>query len=129
MQPKILLVEDDVTMLTLLRTLLRIDGYQAVALEKDDSIEAILNTIRSEKPAVILMDVHLRQINGFDLLHSLRATADIADSRVIMSSGIDFNQRCLDEGADAFILKPYMPDDLLSKIRKLLADRPLPPEA
>jgi DNA-binding response OmpR family regulator len=124
MPPKILLVEDDVTMLSLLRTLLRFDGYEAVGLERDDSVELILNSIRREKPAVILMDVNLRQINGFDLLQALRASDDISDSKVIMSSGTDFNQRCLDAGANAFILKPYMPDDLLVKIRQVLDSKP-----
>jgi CheY-like chemotaxis protein len=37
-----------------------------------------------------------------------------------MSSGMDFNERCLREGADAFILKPYMPDDLVRTIRQAL---------
>ena len=74
---KILLIEDDKTMLALLRTLLQLDGYQVAILTDDESIELAIDFIRQEKPALILMDVHLRQINGFDLLHSLRQNKEL----------------------------------------------------
>jgi CheY-like chemotaxis protein len=67
------------------------------------------------------MDVHLRQINGLDLLHAIRSDESTRSARVIMTSGIDMSQRCLEKGADAFILKPYMPEDLIQKIRQVMA--------
>ncbi len=118
--PKILLIEDDRTMLTLLRTLLRFEGFDVIQLERDDSIEVIIDQMHREKPALILLDVHLRQINGFDLLHVIRQDPEFSSMRVLMSSGIDFSARCLDEGADDFILKPYMPDELVKKMHQAL---------
>ena len=118
MSAKILLIEDERTMLNLLSTLVRMEGFEALELEQDDDIDAILNLLHDEKPAVILLDVNLRQFSGFDLLYRLRQDAELSDIRVIMSSGIDFSDRCLAEGADAFILKPYMPEELMSKIRQ-----------
>jgi DNA-binding response OmpR family regulator len=40
--------------------------------------------------------------------------------RVIMSSGMDFHTRCLQAGADDFLMKPYMPDDLVKLLKNLL---------
>ncbi len=120
--PKILLIEDDKTMLTLLRTLLRFEGYDVALLENDDTIDAIMNTVTREKPALILLDVHLRQVSGFDLLKQIRQDNKIKGTRVIMSSGMDLSIRCMDEGADAFILKPYMPDELIEKVRRIIGD-------
>jgi twitching motility two-component system response regulator PilH len=120
MAPKLLLIEDDITMLTLLRTLLRMEGFEIAELESDESIELIMQTVQQEKPAVILLDVHLGQISGFDLLSLIRQDESLKDTRVIMSSGIDFSARCLREGANGFVLKPYMPEDLLQEIRRAL---------
>lgn len=122
---KIVLVEDDETMLSLLQTLLQMEGFQVVKMEQE-TIEGILSVLRAEKPALTLMDVHLRQANGFDLLSKIREEPELKDMRVVMSSGMDFTSQCLLAGADDFILKPYMPDELIIVIRKILeneADR------
>ena len=119
MMPKVLLIEDDTTMLTLLRTLLELEGYAAAQMEGEGDLSAILEDIRKEKPSLILLDVHLRQVNGFDLFHLIRKDEDLQDIRVIMTSGIDFGQRCQKEGVDDFIQKPYMPEELIGKIREL----------
>lgn len=124
MATKLLLIEDDVTMLTLLRTLLQIEGYEVAQLEGDESLERIMHTVQEEKPALVLLDVHLRHVNGFDLLSNIRQDDSLKDTRVIMSSGIDFSARCLREGADGFVLKPYMPEDLIQEIHRILDVQP-----
>ena len=122
MPPKLLLIEDDHTMLALLGTLLRFEGFEVLQpRSEDDSIFGILNIIRQEKPALVLLDVHLRQFNGLDLLHQIRQEPGLAGLRVIMSSGMDVSERCREAGADDFILKPYMPDDLIKRIRDTIA--------
>jgi DNA-binding response OmpR family regulator len=119
---KLLLVEDDHTMLALLGTLLRFEGFEVLQpRSEDDSIFGILKIIRQEKPALVLLDVHLRQFNGLDLLHQIRQEQELAGLRVIMSSGMDVSERCREAGADDFILKPYMPDDLIKRIRDTIA--------
>jgi len=122
MTSKLLLIEDDTTMLTLLRTLLRFEGYEVALMEEDEDLETIMKTIRLEKPALILLDVHLRQVNGFELLHLIRKDKELQGVRVIISSGSDFSESCKGEGADGFILKPYMPEELFNKIRGLIVD-------
>ena len=123
MNPKVLLIEDDTTMLTLLRTLLRFEGFEVAQMEGDDDLKGIVDSIRFEKPDLILLDVHLRLVNGFDLFHCIRKDKDLRNVRVIMSSGIDFSQKCLEEGVDGFVQKPYMPEELIQKIHELYGNQ------
>ena len=123
MTPKtVMLIEDDSTMVKLLGTLLTFEGYVIAPLENDDTLDSIMESVRREKPEIILLDVHLRNINGFDLLHHLRADQETKHIRILMSSGMDLRERCLSEGADNFILKPYMPEDLLSSILQTIEE-------
>jgi CheY-like chemotaxis protein len=122
MKSKVMLIEDDSTMITLLSTLMSFEGYETVALENDDNLDVIMEDIRREAPNVILLDVHLRRINGLDLLSAIREDEVTSRIGVVMSSGMDVSQRCLQLGANAFILKPYMPEDLLQQIRRVIAN-------
>jgi DNA-binding response OmpR family regulator len=116
MNHKIMLIEDDHTMLSLLNTLLTMEGFQMVPVG-DDQFENILSKIIIEQPDIILMDVNLRQGNGLDLLSSIRSNSALANIRVIMSSGMDYKNECLNKGAQGFIMKPYMPNDLIKILR------------
>jgi putative two-component system response regulator len=120
MKQRVLLIEDDTTMLTLLRTLLRFEGFEVEQMEGDGDLDSIVEAIRKEKPSLILLDVHLRKVNGFELFQRIRKDEELQNIRVIMSSGIDFSQKCLDEGVDCFVQKPYMPEELIRKIRDLI---------
>jgi DNA-binding response OmpR family regulator len=120
---KIMLVEDDASMLMLLRTLLEIEGYSVVQLQDEINENSLLATLRRERPELVLMDVHLHNTNGLDLLQSIRQDGEISATHVIMSSGMELSIRCRQAGADDFILKPYMPDELVAKIRAILGVR------
>ncbi|MBI5934037.1 MAG: response regulator [Chloroflexi bacterium] len=115
--PKVLLAEDDQTMVTLLKTLLKMEGYQVSALDGDADI---VQSVLYEKPDVVLMDVHLFHTNGIEALTKLRATPGGENVRVLMTSGLDFRDMCLARGANAFIQKPFMPDDLLNELKRVL---------
>ena len=114
---KVMLVEDDASMRAVLRTLLEIEGYEVALIPDRIALDGILQAIREAKPAIILLDVHLRDISGFDVLQQLRAEPEIQAARVIMSSGMDVRDRCMAAGADDFLMKPYMPDELLKKLQ------------
>ena len=115
--PKIMLAEDDLTMVTLLKTLLGMEGYQVVALGLDDDI---VESVRSERPDVLIMDVHLPKVNGLDVLAQLRVNHETRDVPVVMASGLNVRSECLERGANDFLMKPYMPDDLLKLLKKNL---------
>jgi two-component system alkaline phosphatase synthesis response regulator PhoP len=113
---KVLLIEDDPTMLSLLGTLLDMEGFQVVKIE---NFSTVLSVIRTESPDVILMDVNLMDVNGLDILSEIRNDASLNGMPVIMSSGMDFKRESLDRGANDFIQKPYMPDELIDKVKLL----------
>jgi DNA-binding response OmpR family regulator len=114
---KVMLIEDDPTMLSLLNTLLEIEGYEVVQLENFDKV---VDSVRSIVPDVILMDVHLKDIDGLNLLESIRKENAFESVKVIMSSGMDFKDESILKGANGFLLKPYMPDELIILINQLL---------
>ena len=119
---KIFLIEDDHTMLKLLRTLLSFEGFDISQLGEEETLEEILASVRTIMPNLILLDVHLRKLDGFDFLKLIRLDKKTKNIRVLMSSGMDYGTRCIDEGADGFILKPYMPEDLIAQIRQALQE-------
>ena len=117
---KVMLVEDDVTMLSLLSTLLEMEGFQVVKMVEESS-QAILQQLNLEHPDLLLMDVNLRQLNGLDMLRLLKQDEQAKTVHVLMSSGMDFRNECLNAGASDFIMKPYMPDDLIGQIHQVLS--------
>ncbi len=116
-KPKILLAEDDITMVSLLKTLLNMEGFDVVALQADADVPA---AVRAEKPDLLLMDFHLLNQSGLDILDTVRAAQDICGQRVVMSSGANVREECMRHGANGFLLKPYMPDDLISILRNVI---------
>ena len=116
---KVILIEDDKTMLSLLKTLLQMEGFE-VALTGDDALPHLLENIKAEKPVAALIDVNLRHGSGIELLRQIRKDPDLWDLRVVMSSGMDYRQECTLAGANGFLLKPYMPDDLISLLKRVL---------
>ena len=65
---KIMVAEDDQTMVTLLTTLLKMDGFEVVALDADEDIPA---AVERDCPDILLLDVHLTNQNGFEVLDAL----------------------------------------------------------
>lgn len=116
---KVMLIEDDRTMLSLLTTLLQLEGFEVIT-PVNDQPDSILETIRQHHPDVALLDVNLRQCNGLELIQSLRTDDELKNQRVIMSSGLNLEDECLKAGANSFLLKPYMPDDLINLIKQII---------
>jgi CheY-like chemotaxis protein len=115
---KVMLVDDDRTMRTILRTLLELESYHVAAWDGLPGSD-IIAQVRQEKPDIVLLDVHLREIDGFDILRGIRQDLELSTTRILMTSGMDVQDRCLREGANGFLLKPYMPDDLIHQLRSL----------
>jgi len=112
-----MLAEDDLTMVALLQTLLGMEGYEVITLTIDDDI---LESARRDQPDVLLLDVHLPNVNGMDVLDRIRADVETRDLKVVMSSGLNLENECEQHGANDFLLKPYMPDDLLNILKRNL---------
>ncbi|MCE1255752.1 MAG: response regulator [Anaerolineae bacterium] len=113
---KIYLVEDDRTMQSLLKTLLEIDGYTVFPASQLDK-NNILNDLKVYSPDVVLMDVRLQQSSGIEILSAIKSEPRLKAIKVIMTSGMAMKEVCINNGADAFIQKPYMPDVLMDIIK------------
>jgi CheY-like chemotaxis protein len=107
-------------MLSLLGTLLEFEGYQVASINGEADAEEIVQKMRAEKPQLTLLDVHLPGVSGFDLMRKMRSDDILRSTKVIMSSGMNLSMECRQAGADGFILKPYMPDELVEKIRETI---------
>jgi CheY-like chemotaxis protein len=112
---KVLLADDDFTMVALLKTLLNMEGFQVASLL--DKKGNILDNIRQEKPDFMVIDIFLGDRNGLDIVRQIRETADLKDLKIVMVSGLEKTEECLAAGANAFLLKPYMPEDLFTLMR------------
>jgi CheY-like chemotaxis protein len=112
---KVMLIEDDRTMRAILKTLLELEHFTVTSWNGQVGDE-IIRQVRSDRPDVLLLDVHLREISGIDILRQIRTDSELSTTRVLMTSGMDLKDQCMEAGADAFLLKPYMPDDLIQMI-------------
>jgi DNA-binding response OmpR family regulator len=112
---KILVAEDDFTMVSLLKTLLKMEGFDVIALDAHSDITA---AVARENPDSLLMDVHLGGQSGIEIVSSIRKNPDLSQVNIVMTSGLNLKDECLKSGADYFLLKPFMPDDLLSLLKK-----------
>ena len=111
---KILLAEDDATMISLLKTLLKMEGFDVLALDVNSDVPS---AVQREKPKALFMDVHLGGQSGVKILEMIRKNEDLNDVKIIMTSGLNVKDECLSRGANAFLMKPFMPDDLLSLLK------------
>jgi two-component system, OmpR family, alkaline phosphatase synthesis response regulator PhoP len=121
---KILIVDDEREMVEMMMMRLRASRYEVMAAYDG---EEGLQRARTEKPDLIILDVMLPKIEGDRLCAMLRKEPQFAHTPVILLSA---KQETVDEdwhkacGADAYMLKPFEPHDLLEKIKALLKDPP-----
>jgi len=112
---KVLLAEDDSTMVSLLKTLLKMEGFEVLALDIDSDVPAV---VQQEKPHALFMDVHLGGKSGMEILETIRKQQELSDGRIVMTSGLNVRDECINRGANAFLLKPFMPDDLIRALKQ-----------
>ncbi len=117
MPNKVLIVDDDRTMVSLLQTLLEMDGFEVAAIR---DWGAVLETVRSEMPDLVIMDYFLPQQEGLDIVIAIRDDPQLADVRIIMTSGMDMSEQCISAGVNDFLLKPYTPAQLSASIQENL---------
>ena len=117
MPAKIMLVDDDRTLANLIKTLLELDGFLPSVVHAGSQV---VPEISAQQPDAVVMDVHLHDRHGLEVLRDIRGTYGMESLPVIMASGMDVEDQCLAAGASAFILKPFPPDQLVDLINKHL---------
>lgn len=125
---KILAVDDDLELLRLIAFALRQAGY--LVLEAQDGPSA-LALFERERPDLVILDVNLPRLNGFEVLKKIRAASGTIPVMMLTVRTAEEDQvRGLDLGADDYLGKPFSPRTLLARVRALLrrvgVERPAP---
>ena len=124
---KIMVVEDDASLREIYSIRITAEGYEVVSA--GDGEEALAVAVR-EKPDLILSDVMMPKISGFDMLDILRTTPETANIKVIMMTALsaeDQRQRGERLGANRYLVKSQVGiEDVVNAIHEVLGDRAAP---
>jgi two-component system chemotaxis response regulator CheY len=123
MKKTVLVIEDDYFIRTLLNFLLQ-DEYEVVTVE--NGMRGLVWMDKGNLPDIILSDIDMPQLNGFDLLKHLKQSGYYYDIPVVMLTGYEDENivtRCLQAGASGCLTKPFNPPDLLSTLENLLSNQ------
>jgi CheY-like chemotaxis protein len=121
---RILLAEDDRILRKAGEVSLKKKGYDVIsAVDGEDALTKALD----HKPDLVLLDVMMPKMNGFDVLFALKRDPSVKDIPVIMLTNLEQPadiKRAVDSGAHSYLVKSNMNlDDLAAKIKNALADR------
>src|SRR5579864_239351 len=115
---RILMIDDDRELCEMVREYLAPEGFE---LETVHSGETGLQRALAGEYALILLDVMLPRLNGFDLLRQLRANSNNTRVLLLTARGEDVDRIVgLEIGADDYLPKPFNPRELLARIRAIL---------
>lgn len=120
MSKRILIADDEQNIVISIEFLLRREGFEV--LVASDGEEALAK-VRAERPDLVLLDVMMPRMNGFDVCQALRADPDLGGTRILMltAKGRDTEvSKGLGLGADGYMTKPFSTKELLAEVRKLL---------
>ncbi len=121
MTEKILIVDDDLDTLRLVGMLLQRKGYQILAVDRG---VAALEKASAENPDLILLDVMMPDMDGYEVLRRLRAGQETERIPIIMftaKSQVDDKLAGFEAGADDYLTKPTHPAELLARVKTILA--------
>jgi len=124
MPKKIMIVDDDKAFLEELAEMIKMSGYTVVTT---DNSSEVLVTVKKEKPDVILMDLKMDGLNGFELVMLLKHHKEICGIPIIMMTGHynDEGDVWLENsfGVHRFIKKPFNPLDIISRIEEAMTSK------
>ncbi len=118
---KILLADDDLTMQQTMSVRLEIEGYEVISAQ--DGEDAIQKA-RKEKPALIIMDLMMPKINGYEACQMLKFDEDCKNIPIIVLSALDRQdekEKALEAGADSYFIKPFDLASLVDKVRQFVS--------
>ena len=123
MSKSVLIADDEPNIVISLEFLLEQAGYRVrVAHDGQEALEAI----QRQPPDLVLLDVMMPRLSGFDLCQKIRENPAWQRMRIVMltAKGREVEvSKGLALGADAYITKPFSTQELLAQVRDLLADR------
>jgi DNA-binding response OmpR family regulator len=118
---RILVIEDDVIMQSILRDTIKPEGFEFLL---GSTGQAGLDTARKEKPDMILLDINLPDMSGMEVCRNLKSDVTTRHIPVMMLTGqaweVSNRVQGLDLGAEDYMLKPISPRVLVTRIRAIL---------
>ena len=123
MAKKILIVDDEPSIIVALQFLMEQNGYETlVAFSGEEAMEVVAQ----HRPDLILLDIMLPVVDGFEVCQRVREKAEWKDIRIVLVTALDRESNVakgLALGADAYITKPFANADLIAKVKELLECR------
>ena len=119
----VLVVDDDPLILRVVSTVLDLEEFEVVTARSADEALQYLATAR---PHVVVSDVMMPDIDGFELCERIRQDPDHAKVPIILLTARDSDEdrrRGVDAGGDAYLTKPFSPLELIDEIDRLLHER------
>jgi two-component system KDP operon response regulator KdpE len=121
----ILVVDDEARMRRFMHMNLDLEGYRVI--EAENGLEA-LTRVREDLPDLVLLDVMMPEMDGFETLRLIRETSSVPVIMLTVKSEEEDRVRGLELGADDYVTKPFSPRELASRIKAVLrrAEMPTP---
>lgn len=121
---RILVVDDDLAVCRSIDRALRLEGYEVDAVTSGGEA---LEAMAASSPDALVLDLQLPDLDGLQVCRRIRDAGD--DTPILMLTArhsIDDRVQGLDAGADDYLVKPFVEDELLARLRALLRRSPLP---
>ena len=117
---KILVVDDDPNLTRSITFVMRKEGYD---VDTASNGEEAMAKVRAVKPHMMLLDVMMPKMNGYEVCQEVKSSTDLNDIFIIMltAKGQEVDkEKGMEMGADAFITKPFSPKAVVDKVKELL---------
>ena len=127
MPAKVLITEDEPNIVESLSFILKRAGYEVAAVSDG---EAAMQQVRADRPDVMILDLMVPKLSGFEVLKQVKSDPALAALPVLVLSakGQAHDRRLVEEmGAEAFVTKPFSNRDLIEQIGRLCAPQPSEP--
>ena len=118
---KILVVDDMTVIRNMLNLNLKKAGFKVILARNGKEALGHLSSVN--KPALIILDVMMPGMNGYEVLKELKASDDTKDIPVVLLTGNDREEdvvKGIELGASDYVVKPYKPAELIGKIERLI---------
>jgi DNA-binding response OmpR family regulator len=113
----VLIIEDDLAMGSLIRTYLEHEGYEVETAETGEQGIELLQRIT---PHVVLLDLMLPLMSGWDVLSTLRSRSDVPVIMVTARRAEEDRLRGFEQGVDDYVIKPFSPHELVARVGAVL---------
>ncbi len=120
---RILVVEDNEHVAYMLDFLLRRAGFEVIAVSNGRDAQAAIDNL--EPVDAVLLDLMLPYVSGFQLIEEIRSHHDWQHVPIVVLSGKVLEKdivHALDLGANDYVTKPFRPEELLARLRRIVAD-------